>query len=222
MERFENDVVPGRILALRKKGFDIVSVFDIKKIHAFLFEPVFDWAGEIRTVTIYKSEPILEGASVDYTPAGYITKELMDLETQFLKIDWNTLSDKDKVSKAADIVQTLWQIHCFREGNTRVTALFMYFLLKKIGLHVNADFISKHSKYFRNALVLASCYSRSKPQYLKGIIADSVSINDSFGSSYSTLEGYQVEKYAYSYHTIEELKTIKSLQEIERNQDGKQ
>lgn len=222
LEQFESDIVPARIIALRKNGFELNSVYDIKKIHEFLFSPIFEWAGEFRSITIFKSEPILEGASVDYTPASYIEKEMGDLEKEFLAIKWDSLSTEDKVSLASRIIQQLWQIHCFREGNTRSIGVFMYFLLKRIDLHVNSDFISKHSKYFRNSLVLASCYSRSKPQYLQGIIADSVSVKSISEDRYTTLDGYEVERYAYSYHTIEELKTVKSLQEIERNQDGKQ
>jgi len=89
--------------------------------------------------------------------------------------------------------------------------------MKTVGISVNTNFISEHSKYFRNALVLASCYSRSKLEYLLNLIKDVSAIQKVTNENeYKTIEGYEVEKYTYSYHTINELKTIKSLQELEK------
>ena len=197
LDKLEEDVVPLRMIKLRKEGLTITSVFDIQKIHKFLFISIFDWAGEFRKKTMYKREPILNGYSVDYTPYEYIKKEMNDLENKFLEIDWTSLNKKEKIQKITDIVQELWQIHCFREGNTRTTALFLYFLLKTIGLHINIDFLGKNAKYFRNALVLASLYSSSKKEFLNGIIAESVTIKNPNTKKYETIDGYEVAKYAY-------------------------
>lgn len=211
LDALESDIVPLRIVALRKQGLIIKSVFDIKKIHKFLFESIFDWAGEFRTITMYKREPILGGCSVDYTPHDYIEKEMGDLERRYQSIDWTNLSNLDKVKNASSIVQELWQIHCFREGNTRTTALFLYFLLKSIGLHINMEFLGKNAKYFRNALVLASLYDSSKPEYLENIVMDSTTLKNVTSNKYETLDGYEVKKYSYQNHTIEQIKTIKSI-----------
>lgn len=208
LDTLEENVVPLRIIALRKNGLTIHSVFDICKIHKYLFETIFDWAGEFRTITMYKSEPILDGCSVDYTPASYILKEMRDLEIRFLGIKWDALDNEEKIKSVSSIVQELWQIHCFREGNTRTTALFLYFLLKTLGIHINVDFIGKNAKYFRNALVLASLYSKSKPEYLLKIIEDCTTIKDVSNNKYKTINGYEVDKYSYSNHTIEKLATI--------------
>lgn len=221
LEQFEADIVPARILSLRRKGLKIESVYDIKKIHKYLFEPIFEWAGEFRTITMYKAEPILEGASVDYTPWTYIGQEMEELESKFKKIEWKKLSLEAKLKAVSSFIQELWQIHCFREGNTRSTALFLYFLLKTIGVRLNTNFLSKHAKYFRNALVLASCYSRSKPEYLLEIIKDCSSLKQVGSGKYKTIDGYEVDKYAYSYHTVEKMKTIKSLQDLETKEKVK-
>ena len=211
LDKLEEDIIPLRIIALRKQGLIIKSVFDIQKIHQFLFSPIFSWAGEFRTITMYKKEPILDGYSVDYTPHDYIKREMNDLEKRFLSTNWNSLDDKKKLKNVASIVQELWQIHCFREGNTRSVALFLYFLLKTIGVHINIDFLGKNAKYFRNALVLASLYSASKPEYLFGIIADCTTIKNLTTNKYETINGYEVDKYSYQNHTIEVIKTIKDL-----------
>ena len=214
LDKLEEDIVPLRMIALRKKGISITSVFDIQKIHKFLFSSIFDWAGDFRTITMYKKEPILNGYSVDYTPSDYIEKEMKDLESIFVKINWKELNSKEKIEKVTSIVQGLWQIHCFREGNTRSVALFLYFLLKTIGVHINIDFLGKNAKYFRNALVLASLYSASKPEYLFGIIADCTTIKNLSTNKYETINGYEVDKYSYQNHTTEVIKTIKDIEKM--------
>ena len=214
LDAAEEDMVPLRVVKLRKEGLIIKSVFDIKKIHKTLFESLFDWAGEYRTITMYKREPILNGSSVDYTPWDYIEKEMNDLEKRFISIKWQTLSNKEKIENVACVVQELWQIHCFREGNTRTVALFLYFLLKTIGVHINIDFLGKHAKYFRNALVLASLYSASKPEYLIGIIADCTTIKNQKTNKYETINGYEVDKYEYRNHTVEAIKTINDIKKL--------
>lgn len=209
LDSFEEDIVPIRIMALRKEGMTIKSVYDIKAIHKYLFSSLFEWAGEYRTITMYKREPILDGYSVDYTPHEYIAKEMNDLEKKYQAIDWKSLDSKSKVKTISSIVQELWQIHCFREGNTRSVALFLYFLIKTVGLHINVDYLGKNAKYFRNSLVLASLYSASKPEYLQGIIADCTTVKNVSTNKYETINGYEVEKYTYTNHTTEKIKTIK-------------
>ena len=202
LDKLEEDIIPLRMIRLRKEGLTISSVFDIQKIHKFLFSSIFDWAGEFRKITMYKREPILNGYSVDYTPCDYIKKEMDDLEDRFLSIEWKSLNNKEKIENVASIIQELWQIHCFREGNTRSVALFLYFLLKTVGVHINIDFLGKNAKYFRNA---------SKPEYLLGIIADCTTIKNLSTNKYETIDGYEVDKYSYQNHTTEIIKTIKEI-----------
>lgn len=211
LESFEKDIVSFNIGKLKRNGLTITSVFDIQKIHKTLFEDIFDWAGEFRTITIYKREPILNGSSVDYTPADYIKKEMDDLEFKFQDINWDKLNNDEKIEKVSSTIQELWQIHCFREGNTRSVAMFLYFLIKTVGLHINVEFLGKNAQYFRNALVLASIYSASKPEYLKGIITDATTVKNQTSGKYETINGYEVKKYTYQNHTIEKIKTIKDL-----------
>ena len=78
-------------------------------------------------------------------------------------------------------------------------------------ININIDFLVKNAKYFRNALVLASLYSASKPEYLFGIIADCTTIKNLTSNKYETINGYEVNKYSYQSHTIENIKTIKDI-----------
>ena len=214
LDKLEEEIVPVRMIALRKQGMTISSVFDIQKIHGFLFKTLFDWAGNFRTITVYKREPILDGASVDYIPHEYIKEEMNALDETFKSINWDSLNHDEKINRVASIVQELWQIHCFREGNTRTVALFLYFLLKTLNIHINPDFLGKNAKYFRNSLVLASLYSRSRKEFLQSIIKDATTVKNVDSKKYQTIDGYEVDKYAYQNHTVEKLKTIKDLNDI--------
>lgn len=214
LDKLEEEIIPVRIIALRKQGMTISSVFDIQKIHGFLFKTLFDWAGNFRTITMYKREPILDGASVDYIPHEYIKEEMNALDETFKSINWDSLNHDEKINRVASIVQELWQIHCFREGNTRTVALFLYFLLKTLNIHINPEFLGKNAKYFRNSLVVASLYSMSKPEFLIGIIKDSTTVKNPSSGKYETINGYEVNKYSYQNHTIEKIKTIKELKDL--------
>lgn len=215
LEQYEADTVTARILLLRKNGMQINSVFDIKKIHKFIFGHIFEWAGEFRTINMYKREAILSGFSVDYSPCQYIEEDLKQLDKKFQKIPWNSLQKQQKIENICEIIQELWQTHSFREGNTRTTALFLYFLIKQQGLHINAEFLGKNASYFRNALVLASIGFRSKKEFLYQMILDCVTYFDEDNGKYKTIDGFDCEKYVANQHTIEKIKTIKSLRDID-------
>ncbi len=95
----------------------------------------------------------------------------------------------------------MWQVHAFREGNTRCITTFLYLFMKNIGLELNTEFINKHTKYFRNALVLASIEEYSEYNHLEEILKDasSVKIVSDDNVKYKTIRGYNLDKYKYKY-----------------------
>ena len=211
LDKAETEYAIFNIDALRHSGFQIDSILDCLKIHKEIFTDLYDWAGQIRTIDIYKGEALLDGRSIDYVFASYIKQALLDLDKEYKATNWDKLENKEKIEKICYFVSEFWHIHPFREGNTRTSAMMLYFLLKKANMHVNMDFLSKNGKYFRNALVLNCLYSNSKPEYLFGIVSDSTSLKDITSDKYKTINGYEVEKYAYRSHTLEKIKTIKDI-----------
>lgn len=209
LDQLETSYALFAIDALRISDFQINSIFDCLKIHKIIFGDIYEWAGKLRTIDIYKSEPILGGKSIDYVFASYLNEALKELDAEYIKVDWNTLTPKEKLEKVCYFVSEFWHIHPFREGNTRTSAMMLYFLIKKAGLYVNIDFLSKNGKYFRNALALSCLYSSSKTEYLLGIVADSATIKNETSGKYETIEGMEVNKYSYTSHTMERLETIK-------------
>ena len=78
-----------------------------------------------------------------------------DLE-QERQFDYSGLNQEQMVEHLANFVAGLWQIHPFREGNTRTTAIFTIKYLRSQGFEVNNGLFAEHSWYFRNALVRAN------------------------------------------------------------------
>lgn len=125
-------------------------------LHRRIFEGIFKHAGEIRQYDISKKEWVLEGDSVNYLNWEDLRRALdWDIE-QEKNFQYKGLSDDEKIEHIAKFISGIWQIHAFREGNTRTTAIFTIQYLRSLGYEVNNEMFAKHSWYFRNALVRAN------------------------------------------------------------------
>lgn len=125
-------------------------------LHRRIFEGVFKQAGEIRQYDISKKEWVLEGDSVNYLNWEDLRRALdWDIE-QEKNFSYKGLTDDEKIEHIAKFISGIWQIHAFREGNTRTTAIFTIQYLRSLGYKVNNEMFAKHSWYFRNALVRAN------------------------------------------------------------------
>ncbi len=200
----ENALVSLQIAYLLINPLMITSVFDIKKVHKALFGDLYEWAGENRKMNMYKEEPILGGLSVEYVDYRQIDASLTKLDQEFKSVKWNSLSKKETISAIVSLISKLWRIHCFREGNTRTTTIFIYLFMKQLSLKVKVDFIGKHAKFFRNALVLASIDQYSDYEYLTNILMDSISLKVQSEGKYKTIREYEVDKYEYREHKYKE------------------
>ncbi|NYD71010.1 Fic/DOC family protein [Herbiconiux flava] len=94
---------------------------EFKAIHRHLFQDVFDWAGQVRSVDVRKDVP---GAQF-FLPVGYIERaaeicfgELA--EEQHLK----RLGRDDFIQRLAFHYEKINYIHAFREGNGRTQRIF--------------------------------------------------------------------------------------------------
>jgi fido (protein-threonine AMPylation protein) len=125
-------------------------------VHRRIFEGIFKHAGQLRTYDITKKEWILRGDTVNYLNWEDLRLAIdYDLE-QERHFSYTNLSPNEMVKHIAYFVSALWQIHPFREGNTRTTAVFTIQYLRTLGFNVTNDMFAKHSWYFRNALVRAN------------------------------------------------------------------
>lgn len=204
LDDYETTMANLGIIKLLKEYPDLEKVNDIFLIHKLIFENVYEWAGQCRTINIFKEEPILNGLSVEYSDYKKIKQNLSEIQSKIDNINWDELSKNNMIEEIVKVISSIWQVHSFREGNTRVVTLFLYYFLKKRGFKVNREFIGKYAKYFRNSLVLASIGEYSEYNYLEEILKDSISfkiIDENYESKYQTIKGYNLEKYNYNYHS---------------------
>lgn len=204
LDDYETTLSRIAIVDILNNPIDITSVNDIFLIHERLFKEVYSWAGKVRTINIYKEEPVLSGLSVEYSDCKSINKDLNRIQKDIDSFDWKNKSKKEVLSKIARIISRIWQVHAFREGNTRTICLFLYLLMKKYNLKLNIDFIGEHSKFFRNALVLASIGEYSEYEHLEMILSDAISLKKIVDGDkkYQTIKEYNLEKYEYNYHRL--------------------
>lgn len=166
-DKEEADRVSSNISKLLQTDAFTYSVAGLAAIHRAIFEGVFKHAGHFRDYDISKKEWVLRGDSVLYGRWQDLRETIeydLDQERQF---DYTGLSKDKTVEHIARFVSGLWQIHPFREGNTRTTALFTIKYLRMLGLTVSNELFANHSWFFRNALVRANYRN-----VVKGIAAD--------------------------------------------------
>ena len=141
-------------------------------LHRRIFEGVLKHAGELRTYDITKKEWVLEGDTVRYLNWEDLRRALnYDIEQERAFV-YKGKNQDEMISHLTRFVSGLWQIHAFREGNTRTTAVFTILYLRSLGFNVENDLFARHSWYFRNALVRANYRSIVKgvelsPVYLE-------------------------------------------------------
>jgi fido (protein-threonine AMPylation protein) len=156
---------------LNEKSFAF-SVVGLTSIHKHIFQDVFKFAGKIRDYNITKKEWVLRDDTVLYVSAPDIRPAIEhDLERE-KEFDYTNLSMPEVISHLTKFVSSLWQIHPFGEGNTRAIAVFTIQYLRSMGFNVKNDLFSKHSWYFRNALVRANYQNiqlgvKRNPEYLE-------------------------------------------------------
>ncbi|MBQ2907577.1 MAG: Fic family protein [Bacteroidales bacterium] len=158
----EADIVSSNISKLLQTDAFTYSVAGISAIHRAIFEGVFKHAGHFREYDISKKEWVLRGDSVLYGRWQDLQMALeYDLE-QERRFDYSSLNMGQIIERLAKFISGLWQIHPFREGNTRTTAVFAIKYLRSQGFQVNNNLFEQHSWYFRNALVRANYRNLSK------------------------------------------------------------
>ena len=94
-------------------------------IHKRLFAEVYPWAGETRTVELWKPEIVLNGRSVAYAPPAQIDGLMRSALSSLAREEPGNLKDSRPAIRLAQNMATLFQAHPFREGNTRTLLAFM-------------------------------------------------------------------------------------------------
>ena len=90
----------------------------------------------------------------------------------------------------------IWEIHAYREGNTRTCTTFIKRILLSQGIEFNAGLLKEHPAYVRDSLVMATY---DEPQYLMRILKDAfeTELNFQYFNKDSIKEEYKVAKEKY-------------------------
>ena len=148
-------------------------------MHEFIFRDLFEWAGNFRTIDIEKPEAVLGGISIEYSPHAEIEVSLEKYLSQLRAIEWFKLPRDRQAAKFTKYFSYLWQIHPFREGNTRTITHFCCQFADSVNMPIDRQLFQRNSEYLRNALVAARAIfhdlgDRSQPQHLYRIVFDAL------------------------------------------------
>jgi cell filamentation protein len=146
---FESLKVSKRIEELFEKPIKIKNSESLLKIHHYLFQDVYNWAGKVRTVNISKNgKPFFDGERFD-NAFRYVNT---------LIIDYRKINKTDKklvAEKLAEILENVNFLHPFREGNGRTQREFLRLLALEKGLKLNlnpADNKNIYERYMKGAI----------------------------------------------------------------------
>ena len=208
----EADITGMAMAAIYNFIYDKFNAETLKDIHRIIFGQIFEWAGEYRTIQMVKYEDVLGGDTVRYSYPKEIKKQLNDAMKEIAKLKRNGTNDRDIVFRLVRIIAQIWQIHPFREGNTRTVIVFSVLLAKSLGFEVNHELFKTNSSYVRNALVWASQGIYSKYEYLERIFFDAIlnedissqEINQGNSEKYEAIGCYKVKDYKERPHVYED------------------
>lgn len=155
----ECDFVSTRIVELLQIDNFELSVDYLKYIHKYLFQDVYEFAGEFRNIDFSKYEKILNNDSVAYGDCKTLKESLeYDISLEKEK-NYKDMSVVEVINNITKFSSSIWQVHPFREGNTRTTALFIEKYLISLGYEVDNTLFKDKSVYFRNALVRSNYFN---------------------------------------------------------------
>ena len=155
----ECDFVSTRIVELLEEDSFELSLDYLKYVHKNLFQDVYEFAGEFRKVDFSKNEKILNNDSVAYGDCKTLKDSLeYDISLEKTK-KYEDMNIVDVIKNITDFSSNIWQVHPFREGNTRTTALFIEKYLISLGYNVDNNLFKDKSVYFRNALVRSNYFN---------------------------------------------------------------
>lgn len=134
----ERGITSVRILQIKehpcKGSFDLKH---LQKIHRFIFQDVYSWAGQLRTVNIAKGNQF---CNCMYIEPGFDSVYEKLVKDQFLL----TVPSDMICEKLAFYLGEINVIHPFREGNGRTQRVFIQYLAQVAGYSVDfADVTAK-------------------------------------------------------------------------------
>ena len=213
LRKAEADITNLAMTGIYNRRYERFNTETLQDIHRTIFGQIYEWAGEFRTIQMIKPEDVLGGDTVRYAYPKEIKKQLAGSMKEIAKLKRDGENDRDIVFRLVRIIAQIWQIHPFREGNTRSVIVFAVLLAKSLGFEVEHELFRTHASYVRNALVWASQGIYSKYEYLERIFFDAIlgyepesesTDGETSGGKYEKIGGYRVSDYKERPHQYSE------------------
>lgn len=103
----EADYVTYRLKEIVKNP--LPGLYDYKhllEVHKYIFQDIYEWAGQARKLNIYKEEPVLGGISIDYSDMLSISKDAEDILWVMREKSWNDMNKHEAAENNAQYVRT--------------------------------------------------------------------------------------------------------------------
>lgn len=174
LDRVEAEQSRANMMLLYEQGFQDFSPAGLCEIHRFLFGDLYDWAGQYRIINIEKRERLLAGRSVWYSNDENIPGDLDDAFQRIQSAAWTDFTREQFVHQITRLFPPVWQVHPFREGNTRSVVMMMTFFAERHGYYMDQELLAASAGYVRDAFVMASLDQFSEFEHLERILLDAV------------------------------------------------
>lgn len=142
LDQIEADLTTARLIQITEDpiegSFDLLHLM---KIHFWLFQDLYDWAGEIRTVDISR-----DGSR--FANVSHIQSYAESLFSELANENWLKDLHVDQVAiRLAHYLSEINALHPFREGNGRVQRTFIAALANEAGYLLDYSDLSQEEIY---------------------------------------------------------------------------
>lgn len=155
LDEFEADFTAIRLLELSQNpvegSFDLAHLC---QIHQYLFQDVYDWAGEVRSVDIIRGDSRFCNVRQIQSYSNTVFSALA-AEKYLVNLEPNVFA-----SRLAHYLSEINAIHPFREGNGRVQRLFISHLAEHAGYSLDFSTLDQAALY---PLMQASFLGNEQP-----------------------------------------------------------
>ena len=188
LKEAEKDIAFVKWIGVEELEKETVNANLLKDIHKYLFNDIYDWAGEYRTVPIYKEEVVLPGLSLEYAQPKDIEKRLEQEFENLNSIEWSNKKIDELSLQLTKSLARIWRVHPFRDGNTRTVLTFANVFSKMKGFNLDMSNIldnlsrkedenGRITQYsVRDKFVLAALDEKDypEPEHLQAILKKSM------------------------------------------------
>jgi cell filamentation protein len=137
----------------------------IKAIHKHLFQDLYEWAGEFRTVELAKG-------GHQFQLVSYLETGIANIHSRLVQRDFlSGLARSDFAQEVASIIGDLNYVHPFREGNGRTQLQYLKQLARRAGHDVDLTKLKRAAWQEASRAAHQTDYSQMAKQIAAAVVA---------------------------------------------------